>query len=230
MRVQPRIRNLALIGVVLVSVSCGSNYVIEGTVGAYGYEGQLLTVVEFTPYSSTTFDSCLVSHGKFNMKGKTDQTRLVFLCRNGQPVLPLYLERGKTTVSIEPTDIQRGGTRQNELLNSFLISKKPLDNKYDDVWQKRVELMRSGRIDNERMSELQDSLRLIVTECEELIYNFISSNYREEAATGVFAMLTATSGRQISPLMRRVLDDAPEKFINSPIVQDYIGRTGYTKP
>ena len=90
--------------------------------------------------------------------------------------------------------------------------------------------MRSGRIDNERMSELQDSLRLIVTECEELIYNFISSNYREEAATGVFAMLTATSGRQISPLMRRVLDDAPDKFINSPIVQDYIGRTGYTKP
>ena len=203
---------------------------IDGTVGAYGYEGQKLTVVEFTPNSSTVFDSCYVSHGKFNMKGSTDMTRLVFLCRNGQPVMPMYLEGGKTVISIQPSEIERGGTRQNDLLNSFLTSKKRLDNKYDEIWQRRVELMRSGRRDNEYLLQLQDSLHIIVSECEELIYNFITSNYKEEVSTGVFAMLTANPSRQISPLMKRVLDNAPDIFIKSPIVQDYISRTGYEKP
>ena len=101
---------------------------------------------------------------------------------------------------------------------------------YDDVWQRRVELMRSGSIDNERMSQLQDSLVQIVRECEDLIYDFISSNYKEAVATGVFAMLTTTPGRQVSPLMRRVLDNAPDEFMESPIVQDYMERTGYTRP
>ncbi|MBO7113177.1 MAG: DUF4369 domain-containing protein [Bacteroidaceae bacterium] len=224
------IRNLACTGAVLISASCGGNYVIEGSVGAYGYEGQRLTIEEFTPYSSTLFDSCYVSHGRFSMKGTTDMTRLVFLCRNGQPVLPMYLERGKTVISIEPTGIQRGGTRQNDLLNSFLTSKRPLDNKYDDVWQRRMELMRSGRIDTERMSELQDSLVMIVAECEELIYDFITSHFKDEVSTGVFAMLTASPSKQVSPLMKRVLDDAPDRFIESPIVQDYITRTGYKRP
>jgi hypothetical protein len=224
------LRNIACAGAVLMSVACGKNYVIDGTVGAYGYEGQKLTLMEFTPYSTTLFDSCLVSHGKFSMQGKTDMARLVFLCRKGQPIMPMYLERGKITINIEPTGIQRKGTRQNNLLEQFLSSKRPLDNMYDDVWQRRVELMRSGSIDNERMSQLQDSLVQIVRECEDLIYDFISSNYKEAVATGVFAMLTTTPGRQVSPLMRRVLDNAPDEFMESPIVQDYMERTGYTRP
>ena len=57
--------------------ACGRSTYIDGTVDTYGFEGRTLTIVEFL-HSSVIHDSCLVSHGKFGMKGKTDDIRLVF--------------------------------------------------------------------------------------------------------------------------------------------------------
>lgn len=224
------LRMFCVTGTIAALAACGrSTYIIDGTVDTYGFEGKTLTIVEFTPHSSVIHDSCLVSHGKFGMKGMTDDIRLVFLCRDDQPIMPLYLESGRVRVIIQTSGIQCSGTRQNDLLSSFLMQKKPLDNMYDDVWRRRMEMLRSGSVDRDIMSRLQDSLQSIVSECENLIYSFITSNYNEKASVGVFAMLTVNPGTRISTLMKRILDEAPEDFLENPAIKDYIQRAGYVR-
>ena len=94
--------------------------------------------------------------------------------------------------------------------------------------QRRLALSRTG-IDAERMEVIQDSLRIIVDECEDMICTFMKQNYGEPAAVGVFMMLSAAPATEISPLLRRILDAAPEKFLRQSYVNGYIRRMGYAR-
>ena len=184
--------NLALTvaGLMLGMLSCTSHYRIDGVVETLGYEGRELSLIEFLPFRTTKFDSCLVNHGKFQMKGQIDTTRLVFLCKDGQPIIPVYMEKGHAVISLLPTDMTVSGTRQNDLFYSFLKKKIEIDNRYEDMSQKRMSMSRNG-MDIRRMELIQDSLRMIVNECEEMICSFMERNYKEPAAVGVFMMLSA---------------------------------------
>lgn len=222
--------NLALTvaGLMLGMLSCTSHYRIDGVVETLGYEGRELSLIEFLPFRTTKFDSCLVNHGKFQMKGQIDTTRLVFLCKDGQPIIPVYMEKGHAVISLLPTDMTVSGTRQNDLFYSFLKKKIEIDNRYEDMSQKRMSMSRNG-MDIRRMELLQDSLRMIVNECEEMICSFMERNYKEPAAVGVFMMLSAAPTNDVPPLIRRILDAAPDEFLNQSYVSGYTHRVGYNR-
>lgn len=76
---------------------------------------------------------------------------------------------------------------------------------------------------------VQDSLRIIVDECEEMICSFMAENYKEPAAVGVFMMLSASPSNEVSSLIRRILDAAPDEFLNQSYVNGYTHRTGYVR-
>lgn len=215
-------------GFMLAFMSCTSHYKIDGVVETIGYEGRELSLVEFLPFRVTRIDSCVVNHGKFQMKGKADTTRLVFLCKDNRPIIPVYIEKGHARISLRPTEMTVSGTRQNDLFYSFLNKKIEIDNRYEDMSQKRMSITRSG-MDSRRMELIQDSLRIIVSECEEMIYSFMAQNYDEPAAVGVFMMLSSGPSNEISPLLRRILDDAPDEFLSQSYVQGYIHRTDYAR-
>ena len=111
----------AFAGLLLAMVSCTSNYRIDGVVETFGYEGRELSLIEFLPFRTTKYDSCIVNHGRFQMKGKADTTRLVFLCKDDRPIIPLYIEKGHAKVRLLPTEMTVSGTHQNDLFYSFLI-------------------------------------------------------------------------------------------------------------
>lgn len=215
-------------GFMLAFMSCTSHYKIDGVVETIGYEGRELSLVEFLPFRVTRIDSCVVNHGKFQMKGKADTTRLVFLCKDNRPIIPVYIEKGHARISLRPTEMTVSGTRQNDLFYSFLNKKIEIDNRYEDMSQKRMSITRSG-MDSRRMELIQDSLRIIVSECEEMICSFMAQNYDEPAAVGVFMMLSSGPSNEISPLLRRILDDAPDEFLSQSYVQGYIHRTDYAR-
>lgn len=212
-----------------VLCSCGRSYKIDGVVEAVGYEGRELSLIEFLPFRTTVYDSCLVNHGRFQMKGHTDSTRLVFLCRGGQPIIPIYLERGHSKVNIQQAEIKVTGTRQNDLFYSFLNQKSVYDNLYEETFQKSISMSRSGYYDSGVTNSLQDSLRKIVSECEDMIITFMADNYKEPAAVGVFMMLSGPPSHSISPLLKRILDNAPEEFLDEPFVDGYIKRVAYQR-
>lgn len=221
-------RTLFAVLVVVLS-SCGGCYKIDGVVEAFGYEGRELSLIEFQPFRTTKFDSCMVNHGRFQMKGHTDSTRLVFLCKGDQPVIPLYLEKGHCKVTMLSTEMTVSGTRQNDLFYSFLKQKGVYDNLYEETFQKNITMSRAGFFDSSVTNSVQDSLRKIVSECEDMIISFMADNYREPAAVGVFMMLSGPPSHSISPLLKRILDNAPESFLKEPFVDGYIKRVAYQR-
>lgn len=210
--------------------SCNRPYKINGTVEIYGYDGKKLSLVSCSDGSYKVIDSCRVNHGTFHMKGKTDNVRFVVLCKEGEPIMPLYIEGGTTTVSVMPTYLKASGTKQNDLLYDFLQKKSAIDNRYEDYYQKNINMMISGLSNQKALRTIEDSLNNIVKEAEELIYYFISKNYKEQVAIGIFTMMYNSSkdSSYVTPLMRRILDNAPAEFLDAPNIQAYIDRVGYT--
>ena len=219
---------VTLAGLVLAMVSCTNRYKIDGVVETMGFEGRELSLIEFLPYRTTKYDSCVVNHGKFQMTGKVDTTRMVFLCKDNRPIIPVYIEKGNAKISLLPTEMTVSGTRQNDLFYSFLKKKIAYDNRYEDLTQKRASMSRQG-FDSRQMELIQDSIRLVVDECEDMICSFMADNYGEPASVGVFMMLSGGPSNEVSPLVRRILDAAPDKFLRQSYVKGYIGRTGYAR-
>lgn len=219
---------MTLAGLMLAFASCTGHYKIDGVVETLGYEGRELSLIEFLPYRTTKYDSCVVNHGKFQMTGKADTTRLVFLCKDNRPIIPIYIEKGNAKVSLLPTEMTVSGTRQNDLFYSFLKKKIAYDNLYEDLSQRRFSMSRQG-LDSRRMEIIQDSLRIVVDECEDMICSFMADNYDEPAAVGVFMMLSAGPTNEVSSLVRRILDAAPDEFMRQSYVNGYISRTGYAR-
>ena len=217
-------------GLTLAFLSCTSQYRIDGVVETMGYEGRELSLVEFLPFRTTRIDSCMVNGGRFQMKGKADTIRLVFLCKDNRPIIPVYIEKGHTTVRLLPTEMTVSGTPQNDLFYSFLKKKIEFDNRYEDMSQRRMSMLRSGAgFDHMSMDAIQDSLRSIVDECEAMICSFMAENYDEPAAVGVFMMLSAGPSNEMPPYLRKILDDAPDVFLSQSFVSGYIDRVGYDR-
>ena len=135
---------MIIAGCTLVLSSCTDNYKIDGVVETMGYEGRELSLVEYLPFRITRIDSCMVNGGRFQMKGKADTTRLVFLCKDNRPIIPVYIEKGHAKISLLPTEMTVSGTPQNDLFYSFLKKKIEFDNRYEDISQKRMSMIRSG--------------------------------------------------------------------------------------
>lgn len=212
----------------LAMMSCTGHYKIDGVVETLGYEGRELSLIEFLPYRTTKIDSCMVRHGRFQMTGKADTTRLVFLCKDNRPIIPVYIEKGHAKVTLLPTEMTVSGTRQNDLFYSFLKQKIAYDNSYEDMSQRRISMSRQG-LDARRMEIIQDSLRIIVDECEEMICDFMALNYNEPAAVGVFMMLSAGPANDVPALIKRILDAAPDYFLEQSYVDGYTRRMGYNR-
>ena len=219
---------LIFAGSMLASVSCTHYYKIDGVVEAFGYEGRELSLVEFLPFRTTRIDSCKVQDGRFQMKGVVDSTRFVFLCKDNRPIIPVYIEKGNAVIRILPTEMTVTGTRQNDLFYSFLNKKMAYDDHFEDLSQRRMSMARSG-MDIRSMQLIQDSLRIIVNECEEMICSFMADNYKEPAAVGVFMMLSATPTNEVPSLIRRILDAAPDEFLRQSYVSGYTARVGYVR-
>jgi hypothetical protein len=91
-------------------------------------------------------------------------------------------------------------------------------------------MIRSGAgFDNLGMDAIQDSLRIIVDECEEMICSFMAENYEEPAAVGVFMMLSGDPSNEMPRYLRKILDAAPEEFLSQSFVSGYIDRMGYQR-
>lgn len=219
---------LTMASLMLVMMSCTGHYKIDGVVETLGYEGRELSLIEFLPYRTTKIDSCMVRHGRFQMTGKADTTRLVFLCKDNRPIIPVYIEKGHAKVTLLPTEMTVSGTRQNDLFYSFLKQKIAYDNSYEDMSQRRISMSRQG-LDARRMEIIQDSLRIIVDECEEMICDFMALNYNEPAAVGVFMMLSAGPANDVPALIKRILDAAPDYFLEQSYVDGYTRRMGYNR-
>ena len=205
-------------------VSCHRNYSIEGNVELYGFEGTRMYLVTHENDEFIAVDSCSVRHGRFNMEGRADSAVFAMLCHGFEPVMPLFIERGNINIHIAPSVIDVSGTRLNDMLYDFLDRKNEIDNHFEDLIQRSQHL---ADILNPSVS-YDDSLKLLVNEAEEFIYGFVKKHYNDPLGVCVFMM--ACYGDQMSeptPLIRRIIDNAPDKFLTNRKIRSYMTRVGY---
>lgn len=225
------VSNIMLCVSVLMAVcSCQSRYRIDGITEAYGHEGSTMYLVYFEKGVAHTIDSCIVNHGRFHMENTLEKPRYVLIWKNNQTVLPLIIEDGNIEVKITPEDANVSGTPQNEILYSFLHEKEQVDRLYDEINQKRIQLIRQKPIDVEALNATRDSLSKVVVECESLVLDFFRTNWTEPAAQGVFMMLTWNLHDNVPRVIRNILDEAPEDFMQDSYVIEMVSRVGYEKP
>ena len=212
--------SICLYAVSAALASCGSRYCIDGSADLYGYDGKQLSAVVYDGSRFVSVDSCEVRHGRFSMEGLIDSVRFAVLCCDSRPVLPLFLEKGNITVKMSASGLDVSGTRQNNLLYEFLARKKELDNRFEDMFQQR---------ENIAASRFEADVKKMVQEAEDYFYNFISSHYEEPVGLSVFVMMCDAQPRdgQMTPLIKRILDSAPESFLKKKFVRNYISRCGY---
>ncbi len=219
---------MLMVSLALAAVSsCKHEYSIEGKVELYGYEGENLYLVTHENNEFIAMDSCSVRHGRFTMEGRADSAVFAVLCHGFEPVLPMFVERGRISVLIAPSNLNVSGTRLNELLYEFLKRKNEIDNHFEDLLQQTHNF--ANRV-NGTASVYEDSLKTVVQEAEEHISDFISAHYDDPLGPCIFMMISGyPSPSEITPLIRRILDDAPDSFIRNRSVSGYISSVGYTR-
>ena len=62
-----------------------------------------------------------------------------------------------------------------------------------------------------------------------MICKFMSRNYDEPAAVGVFMMLSVAPTTEIPSLLKRILDAAPQEFLGNSYVKGYTERMNYAR-
>ena len=224
-------KNVYLILVALINIytfdSCNQKYKINGNVDLYGYEGLQLNLVSYSDGDFIFIDSCKVYHGKFQMDGVVDDITFAILCRDKEPILPLYLEKGNIMIKMKPTQYDVDGTEQNDLLYDFLSEKRVVDNRYEETVQKKMNLLSEGLFNKDELERIDKAIDDICLEMENLMYDFITKNYNQKVSVGVFSMLCNSETTSITPLIKRILDNAPKEFLKSPFVENYTQEIGY---
>ncbi len=218
---------LSIAGILYLE-SCSNIYKIKGEIDVYGYEGARLNLISFVNGSFDFLDSCDVYHGKFQMEGEVEDVTFAILCRDKEPILPLYLEKGNIEIKMKPTQHDVSGTEQNNLLYDFLLDKRAIDNLYEERVQRKMTLISEGLFNKDELEKLDKSIEEVCMDMENLMYNFITKNFNQKVSVGVFSMLCNSSEKEITPLIKRILDNAPSDFLNSPYVERYLQQVGYT--
>jgi hypothetical protein len=100
---------------VAVATSC-SKYSITGSSDLQNVDGRMLFLKTVQGDELTNMDSCDVVHGKFRFHGSLDTVRVVALYMDNMPVIPVVLEDGDITVTLNSQKQFCKGTPLNDSL------------------------------------------------------------------------------------------------------------------
>jgi hypothetical protein len=90
-------------------------------------------------------DSCDMVHGKFSFSGALDSVRIVTLCINEQPVLPVVLEDGNILVTLNMQKQTCTGTPMNDTLNTFNLRYQQLAEQLEDLSHQQSQAIMDGK-------------------------------------------------------------------------------------
>lgn len=206
-----------------LGASCQRHYTITGFADASSIEGRKVSLSCLCGQRWTHLDSCAVTHGNFRMRGVADTVVMATLSVDDMPLMPLVLEPGKISVTIDNLRLKAVGTRHNDRLYDFLSQKNDLDALADDINRKELRMIMDG-CHPDRVSAYRDSAYAALSgDMEALVLDFMQDNYDNVLGLCGFNMLTNGLPRPaMTPLIRKVLDASPESFRHQPAVQAFL--------
>ena len=208
--------------VLTILASCASSYNVEGSSSVSALDGNKLYLKAIKNNEFKNIDSCDVVHGEFHFTGLLDTVRMVSLYMDDESIMPVVLEKGEITITIDPVRQIVGGTPMNDSLYKFIDKHNQLTNQMNELSHKQSQMMLEG-IDEEVINrQLSMEANKIAQEEDRLVMKFIEENFDNVLGPGVFMMITSQYRYPIlTPQIEDIMSKATKRFKEDPYVKDY---------
>lgn len=211
-----------LIALLLLSASCCEEYSLNGNTGGF-FDGTRAYLKTEKDGVWSVVDSCDILHGKFRMNGPVHSPFVSALFIGDEAVMPVVVERGSIDVKIDLKDAMVSGTHLNNLLSDFMRKKGEYELRMAEMERSEARLILDGHTAESAAAYMRDSLMAVGRELDEYVEGFIAQQYNTVLGPCVFKLLCGTlpypfKTKQID----RILDAAPEVFLNDSFVKQFI--------
>lgn len=202
--------------------SCANSYNVQGSSSVSELDGSKLYLKTIRNNELKNLDSCAVVHGQFHFSGILDTVRVANLFMDDESILPLVLEDGDITITIDNANQSVGGTPLNDKLYQFLDKHRQLENQLGELSHKQSQMLLDG-IDETTINEkLSAEAAAIAKEEDKLVTSFIVENFDNVLGPSVFMMMTSSFRYPVlTPQIEDIMSKATAKFKNDPYVKDY---------
>ncbi len=207
----------------LLSSSCATQYNVEGTTNVSMLEGKTLYLKVFTDEMMKSLDSCTVQHGRMRFNGALDSVQMVNIFMDDQSMMPMVLEEGIISLTIDESRQNVTGSPMNDTLYNFIRAKVKLDNELEDIPALESRLIVDGVEEMERERILMSEVQRISSANDKLVTSFVIRNSDNVLGPGVFMIMT--SGYpfpQLTPQIEEILFRAKPCFKEHPYVKRYV--------
>lgn len=204
-------------------VSCGSSYNIQGSSNVATLDGHKLYLKIIKDESLKNLDSCDVVHGQFLFSGSVDTVCMANLYMDEISILPVVLETGDISVKLNNTQQVFGGTPLNDKLYTFMKDFDQLQNESMELVHLHDQAIMNGKDMDAVNRQLAAKDAQITQRMDKLVTSFIVENFDNVLGPGVFMMVTANYEVPIfTPWIEDILSKATDRFKNDPYVKQYV--------
>ena len=205
-----------------VATSC-SKYSITGSSDLQNVDGRMLFLKTVQGDELANMDSCDVVHGKFRFHGSLDTVRVVALYMDNMPVIPVVLEDGDITVTLNSQKQYCKGTPLNDSLSAFNEKYQRLLYRMQDLSHEQSQAIMNGEDMEEVNARLEAKEQELMMEEDKLITTFITENFDNCLGPYVFEMATSSYEYPVlTPWIEALMTKATETFKNAPYVKEYM--------
>lgn len=192
------------------------SYVIKGTSSVSQLDGRKMYLKVLKNKELTNFDSCEVVHGKFQFSGAFDTVQMASIYMDDQSLLPVVVEKGDISVSIDNGKQKVSGTPLNDKLYAFLEQVTRLQNQIQELDHRYNQMLLDGIDETEANRTLAGEFNVIMHQEDSLVTNFVTSNFENLLAPFVFVQMASSV-----PQVEQIMTNAPETFKNNPTVSEF---------
>lgn len=214
---------------VALMASCSESYVIQGTSSVSRLDGSKLYLKILKDKNLKDLDSCEVIHGKFHFSGTLDTVQLASLYMDDQSLMPLVVEKGDISVTIDNGQQKVSGSPLNEILYDFLDKHTRLQNQMLELDHRYSQMLLDGIDEAEIDKTLTAEAAVIAQQEDSLVSGFVEENFNNVLAPFIFVQMASSV-----PQVEHIMSKAPDAFKNNPMVVEFYKSvtesTGADKP
>lgn len=216
---------ISLIGAASLLSSCAEEYRIAGksTVPVLDGKTLYLRTSAHSEVASRTFDSCQVVHGRFTFYGDVDTICMASIYMGSESIMPVVLENGEVSIFVDNAGQRVTGSPLNEKLYKYLNSQKRLYNEWSNLQVAYINMAREGKKPEDILKKLGPKFKKNAEKSETLETQFIIENAGNVLGPSYFAYICEQFPSPIiTEQISRILEAAPESFLQSPFVSNYV--------
>ncbi|UKK52943.1 DUF4369 domain-containing protein [Prevotella sp. E2-28] len=201
---------------VALMASCSDSYVIQGTSSVSRLDGSKLYLKVFKDKELTTLDSCEVVHGKFRFSGALDTVQVASLFMDNQSLMPLVVEKGDISVTIDNGQQKVSGSPLNDVLYDFLDKHTRLQNQLVELDHRYSQMLLDGIEEMQIEQTLSAEAAVIAQQEDSLVSDFVVENFDNVLAPFIFVQMASSV-----PQVEHIMSKAPDAFKNNPMVNEF---------